>query len=79
MADWAAKQGIDRQQFEATFNSFGITNKVTRANELVKSYKVDSTPTLAVGGRYTTSPGMTGTYESAITEAQSLLEKVLAQ
>ena len=79
MADWAAKQGVDREQFEATFNSFGITNKVARANELVKSYNVDSTPTLAIGGRYTTSPGMTGTYESAITEAQSLLEKVLAQ
>src|SRR5690606_1657933 len=70
MADWAAKQGVDRQQFEAAFNSFGITNKVARANELVKNYNVDSTPTLAVGGKYTTSPGMTGTYEGAITEAQ---------
>ncbi|HZH56011.1 MAG TPA: thiol:disulfide interchange protein DsbA/DsbL [Burkholderiaceae bacterium] len=79
MADWAAKQGVDRQQFEAAFNSFGITNKVARANELVKNYNVDSTPTLAVGGKYTTSPGMTGTYEGAITEAQRLLETVLAQ
>lgn len=79
MADWVEKQGVDRKQFEAAFNSFGINNKVARANELAKSYKVEGTPTLAVGGRYVTSPSMTGTYEGAIAEAQRLLETVLAQ
>ncbi len=79
MADWAEKQGVDRGQFEAAFNSFGINNKVARANELAKSYKVEGTPTLAIGGRYITSPSMTGTYEGAIAEGQRLLEKVLAQ
>ena len=79
MADWAAKQGVDRQEFEAAFKSFGINNKIARANELAKNYKVEGTPTLAVGGRYITSPSMTGTYEGTITEAQKLLDTVLAQ
>ncbi len=79
MAGWIETQGVDRKEFEAAFNSFGINNKVARANELTKNYKIDSTPSLAVGGRYVTSPGMTGTYEGAIVEAQKLLDTVLAK
>lgn len=79
MADWAQAQGVDRQQFEAAFKSFGINNKVARANELTRNYKIDSTPSIAIGGRYVTSPGMTGTYESAVEEAQKRLDAVLAK
>ncbi|HEY9280756.1 MAG TPA: thiol:disulfide interchange protein DsbA/DsbL [Eoetvoesiella sp.] len=76
ITNWAVDKGIDRAQFEAAFNSFGINTKVSRANELAQTYKIQGTPTLAVGGKYVTSPSMTGTYESAITEAQKLLEQV---
>lgn len=78
MAEWVEDQGVDRSQFEAAFQSFGVNNKVARANELAKVYKVEGTPSLAVGGRYVTSPSMTGTYEGAITEAQKLLDSILA-
>ena len=78
IADWVETQGVDRQQFQAAFQSFGINNKVARANELAKTYNIEGTPSLAVGGRYVTSPSMTGTYEGAITEAQKLLDTILA-
>lgn len=78
MADWVETQGVDRGQFQAAFQSFGVNNKVTRANELAKTYNIEGTPSLAVGGRYVTSPSMTGTYEGAITEAQKLLDTILA-
>jgi len=78
ITDWVETQGVDRQQFEAAFQSFGINNKVARANELAKTYKVEGTPSLAIGGRYVTSPSMTGTYEGAISEAQRRLDAVLA-
>lgn len=78
IAEWAEKQGVDRGQFESAFQSFGVNNKVARANELAKIYKVEGTPSLAVGGRYVTSPSMTGTYEGAIIEAQKLLDGILA-
>lgn len=78
IADWIESQGVERQQFEAAFNSFGINNKVARANELAKTYKIEGTPSLAVGGRYVTSPSMTGTYEGAIAQAQKLLDSILA-
>ena len=77
--DWAAEQGLDRQAFADTFNSFGVQTKVARANEMVKSYHVEGTPTIAVGGRYTTSPSNTGTYQGAIDEADRLLKQILAE
>ncbi len=73
ITDWAVAQGIDRGQFESVFNSFGVTTKIGRANELAETYKIEGTPTLAVGGKYVTSPAMVGTYEGAITEAQKLI------
>ena len=78
ITDWAAGQGLDRQAFENTFSSFGVDSKVRRANELAKVYNINGTPSLAIGGKYVTSPSMAGGYEATITEAQRLLDKVLA-
>ncbi|CAM3696475.1 thiol:disulfide interchange protein DsbA/DsbL [Castellaniella denitrificans] len=76
--DWAVAQGLDRQAFTDTFNSFGVQTKVSRADELTKSYHVEGTPTLAIGGRYLTSPAQTGTYQNAIDEADKLVKQLLA-
>lgn len=76
--DWAAAQGMDRQAFTDTFNSFGVQTKVSRADELTKSYHVEGTPTIAVGGRYLTSPAQTGTYQGAIDEADKLVKQLLS-
>ncbi len=79
IVDWAAKQGIDKQEFSATYDSFGVAAKVKRAAELGNQYKINSTPSYAVAGKYVTSPGMTGTYESAITLIKELVAKEAAQ
>jgi len=76
IVDWVADKGVDRKQFEDVFNSFGVKTKVMRADELAKNYGIDGTPALAVGGRYVTSPSMTGSYEGTIVQAQKLLEMV---
>ena len=76
MAGWLESQGVDRKQFEAAFLSFGINNKVARANELAKTYNIEGTPSIAVGGKYVTSPTMTNSYEATIEEAQRLVEMV---
>lgn len=79
IADWAAEQGLDRKAFTDTFNSFGIQAKVNRANELARAYKIEGTPTLAIGGKYITSPTLTNSYEGTVTEAQRLVEQVRGQ
>ena len=52
---WAAKRGIDRAKFEATYKSFGVGAQVGRARDLTQAYGVDGVPTFAVNGKYTTS------------------------
>ncbi|HUH40591.1 MAG TPA: thiol:disulfide interchange protein DsbA/DsbL [Castellaniella sp.] len=79
ITDWVAKQGVDRQAFLDTFNSFGITTRVSRANELAKAYHIDGTPSFAIGGQYVTSPSHTGTYQGAIDEADKLVKQILAK
>jgi thiol:disulfide interchange protein DsbA len=57
--DWAAKRGIDRAKFEATYKSFGINAQVARAKDLTERYLVEGVPGFAVNGKYMTTLGMT--------------------
>lgn len=79
ITNWVVSKGIDRKAFEDVFNSFGVNSKVMRANELAKIYNVEGTPSIAVGGKYLTSPSMAHSYEGTITQAQKLVEMVNAK
>ena len=52
MADWAAKYGIDKKKFIDTLNSFTVTTRLNRGNQMAVAYGVTGVPTLAIGGRY---------------------------
>lgn len=56
IADWIAKQGVDRQKFLEVYDSFGVRSKTTQSVRLRESYQVSGVPLLAVDGRYLTSP-----------------------
>ena len=59
-ADWAVRQGIDRQKFLDVYNSFGVQTKLQRANMKAQTYAIDGVPSLIVDGRFKTSPAMAG-------------------
>ncbi|MDO5666814.1 MAG: thiol:disulfide interchange protein DsbA/DsbL [Alcaligenaceae bacterium] len=79
LIDWAVKQGVDKEQITSAMSSFGVNSKARNARTLTDNYGIEGTPSIAVGGRYLTSPSMTGTYENSIQQAQELLEKILAE
>jgi len=56
------------------FDSFGVQSKVLRADQLTQAYRVDGTPTIAVNGRYVTSPASAGGYQQTITQADQLVK-----
>ncbi len=56
---WAAAQKVDMKQFEAVYDSFSVGNKVQRAMQLARNYRIPGTPYLIVNGKYLTGPGMT--------------------
>jgi len=79
MADWIATQGVDKAKFEAVFDSFGVVSKTQRAEQLVKAYNVQGTPSIAVAGKYLTSPSEAGGYQETIDVANALVKKVQAK
>lgn len=56
---WVGEQGVDTKKFEATFDSFSVNNKVQRAAQMTRNYRIPGTPYLVIGGRYLTGPSMT--------------------
>lgn len=74
MAAWAAEQGVDGAQFDSIFDSFSVETQVQRANQLAQAYKIEGTPTFAVGGKFITSPTLANnSYEGALQEINRLI------
>lgn len=74
MGDWAAEQGVKREEFDAMFDSFTVKTQVQRADQLAQAYNIDGTPTFSVGGKFITSPSLAGnSYEGALKEVDRLI------
>jgi thiol:disulfide interchange protein DsbA len=76
---WVATQGVDRAKFESVYDSFGVVSKSGRADQLVTAYKVQGTPSMAVGGRFLTSPSEAGGYQETIDVTDSLIRQLRAK
>ncbi|GAB3261111.1 thiol:disulfide interchange protein DsbA/DsbL [Chitinimonas naiadis] len=50
--NWIANQGLDRKQFIAVYQSFGMQGQLNRVNELGRLLQVRSVPGFVVNGRY---------------------------
>lgn len=57
--DWAAKQGLPRNQLEGALKSFGMQANLKRAEQYGSDYKLEGVPMFIVNGKYvvTTQPG----------------------
>ncbi|MEO0047664.1 MAG: hypothetical protein RLZZ410_623 [Pseudomonadota bacterium] len=60
ITDWVASQGVDREAFSKAFKSFSVISKARAANQVAQSYRIDGVPTVAIQGKYITSPSITG-------------------
>lgn len=52
ISEFVGKHGVDRNRFDADYNSFTVSSKIARSNQLVQSFDVRGTPTIAVDGKY---------------------------
>ena len=78
VAKFYGKYGVDPKQFVAVANSFSINTQMKRADDMVKAYGVDSTPTLIVNGKYRFTPNSAGGYAQTIELAKWLVAKEAA-
>ncbi|KVV01425.1 MULTISPECIES: thiol:disulfide interchange protein DsbA [unclassified Pseudomonas] len=75
MADFLATQGVDKDKFLATFDSFAIKGQISKAKELAKKYEVSGVPTMIVDGKYRFDLGTAGGPEQALNVADQLIAK----
>jgi thiol:disulfide interchange protein DsbA len=57
--DWVARQGLERQKFAETYNSFGVRSRGMRSVEMTRNYDIPGTPALVVDGKFLLAPSMT--------------------
>jgi len=74
MSKWIGQQGVDPAKFNEVYRSFGVQNKVERAKQVTRDYRVAGTPSIAVAGKYITSPSMTGSFEKFFQVVDQLIE-----
>jgi thiol:disulfide interchange protein DsbA len=53
-------RGVSKADFQKTFTGFAVESKLARAVDLNKRYRISSTPTVVVNGKYVTDVGMAG-------------------
>ena len=73
---WLKSQGIDDAAFGEAFRSFGVSSRVLRAVQLTAAYRVEGTPSLAVGGRYAVSADQAATGGAMLATAEHLIDLV---
>ena len=76
IADWAAKQGVDRAKFTEQYNSFSASTKATRGTQLQNTYKVEGVPALGVAGRFYIDSTLAQGMERALKVADFLTAEV---
>jgi len=78
-ADFLAKNGVDPVKYKAAYESFSINSALQRDTKLLNDYKIDGVPTLAVQGKYETSPAQTNSLEGTIQVLNYLIAQVRAK
>jgi len=76
LVQFAVANGVDKAKFREAFNSFGVRVKLDKARQMNMEMGVSSVPTLAVDGRYITSPTMAGGDPQMLKVVEFLVQKV---
>jgi thiol:disulfide interchange protein DsbA len=64
--DFLRDQGVTAKQFDEAYDSFDVSQKVSRAEQLTKRYEVDAVPRVILNGKFSTDIGMAGGHEKLI-------------
>ena len=78
IAEWIAKQGVDKDKFMAQYNSFTVSTKSSKAAQLQNSYKVEGVPALGVAGRFYTDGTLSKNMERGLQIVDFLMSEIRA-
>lgn len=75
IAKFYAQYGVDPAQFVATSQSFAINTKMKRADQMIKNWMVNSTPSVVIDGKYRYTVNSAGGYGEMLEMTQWLVNK----
>ena len=78
IAEWIAKQGVDKTKFMEHYNSFSVATKSQKATQLQNAYRVEGVPALGVAGRFYTDATLAKSMERALQVVEFLVAGVRA-
>jgi protein dithiol oxidoreductase (disulfide-forming) len=74
-AFYARTAGVDPGNFVSTAKSFAVDVKMRRADELVRDWKIDGTPSVVVNGKYRITVASAGGYDQVVDVVSWLVEQ----
>ena len=75
MTDFLADQGVNKDKFVESYNSFAVDGMVRKAIKQLKGYKISGVPAMTVNGKYVVSGKAAGSYENMIRIVNYLIKK----
>ncbi|NQD93303.1 thiol:disulfide interchange protein DsbA/DsbL, partial [Pseudomonas sp. CrR25] len=73
IAEFLATQGIDKDAFLKTYNSFGVKGQMEKAKKLAMAYQISGVPVMIVNGKYRFDIGSSGGPQQALQVADHLI------
>jgi len=78
LRDLFEDNGVDPEQFDKAFESFGVDSQVRQADARARSAKISGTPSLMVAGKYLIETRAAGSQTNMLEIARFLVDKELA-
>lgn len=75
IAALAQANGVDGAKLLDAMKSFSVATKLAQAKQASQAYRVDGVPTVAIQGRFITSPGQAGTHERTVQVMDALIQR----
>lgn len=71
--------GVSAEDFERTWNSFEVSQKLRVAEDLARRYSVANVPTVVVNGKYRTGGSQAGSYPNLLEIIDELVARESAR
>ncbi|MDX1587641.1 MAG: thiol:disulfide interchange protein DsbA/DsbL [Oleiphilaceae bacterium] len=75
LAEFFARRGVDKEEFNKAWNSFGVNSMMQRASSRVRGARVSGTPSLIVNGKYLITVRGAGGHGNMLEVADYLIGK----
>ena len=69
------RQGVDRTEFEPTYDSFAVESMVRKSILMQQRYGITGTPSVIVNGKYRVTGRLAGSYDNVIAVVMALVDR----